>query len=129
MEMTAITKIVSQSTVATEIDGYTIATEPPVSAGGSGQFPPATRMVIASLLNCTFSGLKAFCVKRDIPVDELKMEFKGNVEDGIYTSMELAITLPAEFPEKYKASIGNIIDTCAVKKIIRNLPEPTFTIC
>lgn len=40
MEMKATTKIYSDTAVATEMDGYVMATEPPVAAGGTGEFPP-----------------------------------------------------------------------------------------
>ncbi len=123
MEMTAVTRINSETSVATEIDGYVIATEPPASAGGSGLHPPATRMVVAAMLNCSFSELKAFCKKREIPLEGLELRFRGTVEDGVYTSMNYDVKLPEEFPDKYRESLGRVFDACAVKKIMKNLPE------
>lgn len=123
MEMIAMTKVHGPKSVVTEMDGYTLITEPPVAAGGSGQYPPATRMVVAALLNCIFSGFKSFCEKREIPTDSLMMEFHGDLEDGIYKAMELSLHLPQEFPEKYKDALGRVLETCAVKKIIKNIPN------
>lgn len=113
----------SATVTATEMDGFLMATEPPVAAGGSGQYPPATRMVIAALLNCTFSSLKAFCDKRDIPTDDLRMDFTGNYDEGVYKDMAFLVTLPKDFPEKYRDGLDRVFATCAVKKIMKNLPE------
>lgn len=123
MEMTAVTRINSETSVATEIDGYVIATEPPVAAGGSGLYPPATRMVVAAMLNCSFSEMKAFCIKREIPLEGLELRFHGTVEGGVYTSMNYDVQLPEGFPDKYKESVGRVFDACSVKKIMMNLPE------
>lgn len=123
MEMTATTKINSETSVATEIDGYVIATEPPVAAGGTGLYPPATRMVIAALLNCSFSQVKAFCKKREISTEGLELKFRGEMDDGIYTDMDFDLVLPEDFPEKYRESISRVFDSCAVKKIMKNLPD------
>ena len=121
--MEAKTKIVSATRVATEIDGYTITAEPHVNKGGSGEYPTPVLMALAALLNCSVMVLKSFCESRDIPTDELELDFSGEAEDGIYKNMEFKITLPKEFPEKYKNSIENVVATCSVKKLIKNLPE------
>ncbi len=123
MEMTAKTKMSGASAVTTVIDGYTITTEPPVAAGGSGEFPPATRLVVAALLNCIFTGFKSFCQTRNIPIDELEMDFSGDMEEGVYQSMSLRLHLPKAFPEEYKGALQKVLETCAVKKIASHLPQ------
>ncbi len=126
MEMTAITKVHGPTGTATEIDGYTLITEPPVAAGGSGEYPPATRMAVAAMLNCIFSGFTAFCKKREIPTEGLQMAFNGNIEDGVYDKMNLTLTLPSGFPDKYRDTLARVVETCTVKKIMQNLPEITL---
>lgn len=123
MEMKAKTLINAESFVETEIDGFKIITEAPVSAGGSGKYPPATRLVIAALLNCSLSDVKAFLLARGIPVDGLEMDFVGTIEEGVYTKMQFNLTLPKDFPDKYLNAVEKAISTCAVKKIMKNLPE------
>jgi ribosomal protein S12 methylthiotransferase accessory factor len=123
MQIKAKTVINAESFVQTEIDGFQIITEAPVSAGGTGRYPPATRLVIASLLNCSFSDVKAFLLARGIPVDGLEMEFAGTFEEGIYKEMEFILTLPRDFPEKYLNAVEKAIDACTVKKIMKNLPD------
>lgn len=123
MEMTATTRIISATAVATEMDGFIMATEPPVQAGGSGKYPPATRLVVAALLNCSFSAVKAFCESRSLSTEGLEMTFTGQNEDGIYTNMTFSLKLPADYPEKFEGTLEKILATCAVKKIMKNLPD------
>ena len=113
----------SESAVATEIEGFTIASGPPAPEGSESQYPPATRLVIAALLNCTFSNLKVFCEKREIPTEGLAMDFGGEYEEGIYRDMTFTVHLPQAFPDKYRASLDKIFSACSVKKIMQNLPE------
>lgn len=122
MEITAVTKICSQTAVETTIDGFSVITEPPVAAGGTGQYPPATRLAIAALLNCSFSAVRTFCEKREISTEGLQMDFSGSFEDGVYKEITFALSLPLEFPEKYRNSLGNVLDSCAVKNMVKNLP-------
>lgn len=79
--------------------------------------------MIAALLNCSFSSVKAFCQKREIPLEGLEMDFTGEFEDGAYSSMRFSLRLPQGFPEKYEGTPDKIFDTCAVKKIMKSLPE------
>jgi len=123
MQINAKTIINTESFVETEIDGFKIITEAPVAAGGTGRYPPATRLVIAALLNCSFSDVKAFLQARNIPTDGLEMKFLGTLEEGVYKEIQFVLTLPKDFPGKYLYAIEKAIDSCTVKKIMKNLPE------
>ena len=128
MDLSAKTKIVSKLGVATEVDGYTIISEPSVAKGGSLDHPTPVRLFIASLLNCTLMTVKSFCSAREIPTEGLELDFKGELEEEIYKDMEIIMTLPKGFPEKYRNSISDIAATCTVKKLIKNLPEIRFSV-
>ncbi len=123
MKMHARTAINAESLVQTDIDGYQVITEAAVSNGGSGKYPPATRLAVAALLNCSLSSVKYFLEAKDIPTDRLALEFAGNIEEGIYTDMRFDLTLPPELPPQYHRAIQKILNTCSVKKIMKNLPE------
>lgn len=129
MELYAVTRAGEGKTSITEMEGYKIITEPSPASGGSGQHPPATRLVIAALINCMFANVKAYVTAQGLPLDTLRMEFRGQEEaDGTYSAMALQITLPDGFPEGKRANLGRVIDKCTVKKIAKNLPEITFTL-
>ena len=128
MWIEADTKVNVDESISTIIENYELTTEAPVAYGGSGRFPPATRMVIASILNCSLSAVKGFCKKREIPISGLTMKFRGDYDEGVYKNMSCVISLPADFPEKYRDSVPRIFDACDVKKIIRNLPTIDLTV-
>jgi uncharacterized OsmC-like protein len=129
MEIKSVTRVGEGKTSVIEINGYKIITEPGVAAGGSGQYPPATTLIIAALVNCMFANVKAYVAAQNLPLDDLVMEFNGNLtDDGIYDKMELLITLPGGFPEERKDRLGRVIDKCGVKKIAQNLPEITWSL-
>lgn len=129
MEIKAVTRAGEGKTSVIEIGGYKIITEPSVASGGSGQYPPATTLIIASLVNCMFANVKAYVAAQNLPIDELVMEFSGNLTDeGIYDKMDLLITLPDGFPEERKARLGRVIEKCGVKKIAQNIPEITWSL-
>ena len=44
-------------------------------------------------------------------------------ETGLPVNLTLDIRLPADFPEKYKASVISVADLCKVKKSIANPPN------
>lgn len=123
MKMQARTAINAESFVQTDIDGFQVITEASVSNGGSGTYPPATRLAIAALLNCSLTSVRYFLDAKGIPTDRLALEFSGNIEEGIYTNMRFDITLPPELPPQYLRAIEKILNTCSVKKIMKNLPE------
>ena len=123
MKMQAKTAINAAHFVQTDIDGFQVITEPAVSHGGTGKYPPATRLAVAALLNCSLTSVRYFLEAKGIPTDQLALEFTGNIEDGIYTDMRFDLTLPEELPHIYHRAIEKILDTCSVKKIIKNLPE------
>lgn len=107
----------------TEIETYKITSEPPVSGGGSGEYPPATRLVLAALMNCKISALGAFCTSREIDTEGLSISFSADFDKGKYSDLKLVVTLPASFPEKYESSVAATLATCTVERIIRNFPD------
>lgn len=128
MRIEAETKVNDDESVTTVIENHALTTEAPIAAGGSGKYPPATRMAIASMLNCSLAAIKGFCKRREIPFAGLSMKFNGEFEEGVYTTMHCEVCLPVDFPEKYRTSIPRIFDACDVKKIMQNLPSIDFTI-
>lgn len=123
MKMQARTTINAEHFVQTDIEGYQVVTEASVSNGGSGKYPPATRLAVAALLNCSLSSVRYFLDAKGIPTDRLALEFTGEIEDGIYTDMRFDLILPEELPPQYRRAIEKILNTCSVKKIMKNLPE------
>ena len=52
-------------------------------------------------------------------------QFDPNV--GLITRIDLDLTLPTDFPEKYKSAIVNAMNLCTVKKHLHQPPEFPIT--
>jgi putative redox protein len=104
--------------------GHIIKTDQPVSGGGGNTAPAPFELFLASIGTCAGIYVKSFCDNRNIPTDNIKIIQKTEYdkETGLPVNITLDIKLPADFPEKYKASVINVAELCKVKKSIANPP-------
>lgn len=104
--------------------GHVIKTDQPVSGGGGNTAPSPFDLFLASIGTCAGIYVKSFCDNRKIPADNIKIIQKTeyNKETGLPVNIMLDIQLPADFPEKYKASVINVAELCKVKKTMVNPP-------
>ena len=100
-------------------------TDQPTFAGGEGTAPSPFELFLASLGTC--AGLYAlnFCEKRKIDTAKLKLEleFKTHKKTHMVEKVRLKLTLPPDFPQKYKPAIIKAVDLCYVKKHLHEPPE------
>jgi ribosomal protein S12 methylthiotransferase accessory factor len=105
--------------------GFTIKTDQGEKDGGEGSAPTPSFLFLASLGTC--AGLYAlnFCEKRKIETAKLKLEleFKTHKKTHMVEKVRLKLTLPPDFPEKYKPAIIKAMDLCYVKKHLHEPPE------
>jgi ribosomal protein S12 methylthiotransferase accessory factor len=105
--------------------GFTIKSDQGEKDGGEGSAPTPSFLFLASLGTC--AGLYAlnFCEKRKIDTAKLKLEleFKSNKKTNIVEKVRFKLTLPPDFPEKYKPAIVKAVDLCYVKKHLHEPPE------
>lgn len=115
--------------VNAKYNGNIIKTDQPMEAGGDGSAPSPFDLFLASIGTCAGIYVKGFCDQRDIPTDEIKiiqsMEF--NQETRLIGKINLEIILPSDFPEKYKDTVINVANLCAVKKHLMNPPAIEVT--
>jgi putative redox protein len=104
--------------------GHIIKTDQPVSGGGKNTAPAPFELFLASIGTCAGIYVKSFCDNRNIPTDNIKIiqNTEYDKETGLPVNITLDIKLPADFPEKYKASVINVAELCKVKKSIANPP-------
>ena len=104
--------------------GHIIKTDQPISTGGQNSAPSPFELFLASIGTCAGIYVKSFCDNRKIPADNIKIiqSAEYDKESGLPVNIKLDIQLPADFPEKYKASIINVAELCKVKKTISNPP-------
>jgi putative redox protein len=110
--------------VTAHTHGHIIRTDQPLDNGGGNTAPAPFDLFMASIGTCAGIYIKSFCDNRKIPTDNIKIIQKTeyNQETGLPVNITLDIKLPADFPEKYKASVINVAELCKVKKTIANPP-------
>jgi len=104
--------------------GHIIRTDQPLENGGGNTAPAPFELFLASIGTCAGIYVKSFCDNRNIPTDKIMIVQKNefNKETGLPVNISLDIQLPADFPEKYRASVINVAELCKVKKSIANPP-------
>jgi putative redox protein len=110
--------------VTAHTHGHSIRTDQPLDNGGGDTAPAPFELYLASIGTCAGIYVKSFCDNRKIPTDKIKIIQKTEFseETGLPVSLTIDIQLPADFPEKYKASVISVAELCKVKKSIANPP-------
>jgi ribosomal protein S12 methylthiotransferase accessory factor len=105
--------------------GHVIRTDQPADSGGGNSAPSPYELFLASIGTCAGIYIKSFCDNRKIPAEGIKIiqSYEWNKETGLPVNIKLDIKLPADFPDKYKASLINVAELCKVKKTIANPPK------
>jgi putative redox protein len=104
--------------------GHSIRTDQPLDNGGGNSAPAPFELFLASIGTCAGIYVKSFCDNRKIPTDNIKIVQKTEFskETGLPVTITIDIQLPADFPEKYKASVISVAELCKVKKSIASPP-------
>ena len=104
--------------------GHKIRTDQPLDNGGENTAPAPFDLFLASIGTCAGIYVKSFCDNRKISTENIKIiqNTEYNKETGLPVNITIDIKLPADFPEKYKASVINVAELCKVKKSIANPP-------
>lgn len=105
--------------------GFTISSDQPEKDGGEGTAPTPTFLFLASLGTCAGMYALDFCKERKIDTEKLKLEleFKTHKKTHMVEKIRLKLTLPPDFPEKYRPAIIKAVDLCYVKKHLHEPPE------
>lgn len=118
--------------VNAEFNNMVVATDQPIESGGEGSAPTPFQFFLASLGTCAGVYVLSFCRQRQIDTEGLaldqRMEFIAG-EDGKrkLSKVEMEITLPAGFPEKYRNAVVKAAGLCTVKKVLMDPPEFVIT--
>ena len=105
--------------------GFTILTDQPLSQGGSGAAPSPFDLFLASIGTCAGLYALRFCQQRNLDTEGLALSLTElKAADGKrVTGLRIEITLPPEFPEKYREAILRAVDQCKVKRHILEAPR------
>jgi len=106
---------------------HMIRTDQPRSSGGKGEYPAPMSLFLASIAACTGLYVLRFCQERGVGTDGLKLDLSShfNRDEGVVDEVEISITLPVGFPDKYRKAIVLAAKQCTVKKTIQYRPKFT----
>jgi putative redox protein len=104
--------------------GFTILTDQPVEAGGSGAAPTPFDLFLASIGTCAGLYALKFCRQRNLDTEGLTLKLTPERDEASkrVARVRLEVFLPPAFPEKYHEAILRAVDQCTVKRHIFEPP-------
>jgi len=110
--------------VGARYKGFTVLTDQPEYSGGEGSAPAPFDLFLLSIGTCGAYYVMAFCRARNIPTDDIEviMTTTKDPEKKMISRMDLKVTLPAGFPDKYLKAVANSVKACAVVKHMVDAP-------
>ena len=111
--------------VKAQIGDFSLDTDQPEKSGGDDTAPSPFTLFTASIATCAGYFALKFCKSRNIDTEgmSLQLGYGWDKEQKKYPKMDIELTLPQGFPEKYKDAIIRAMDQCVVKKHILDPPE------
>ncbi len=108
---------------------FTVRTDQPVEAGGSGSAPTPFDTFLASLVTCAGIYVLGFCRQRGLPTDSIRLvqRVRMSPTTKLVESIELEIQVPSDFPEKYRPALIRAAEQCKVKKHFERPPVIAVT--
>ena len=106
-------------------NGFTFPTDQPKKEGGDGSAPQPFDLFLASIGTCAGIYVLNFCEKRRIPGENIKitLDFHRNKRSHMIEAVDIIISLPPDFPAKYKKAVIKAAGLCAVKKHLETPPQ------
>jgi len=104
--------------------GHVVHTDQPVAAGGEDSAVAPFDLFLASLGTCAGIYVLGFCQARGIPTEgiELVQRVESDPTTHLPTTIDLELTLPPGFPEKYRAPVQRAAEHCKVKNMLAAPP-------
>ncbi len=112
------------------IRDFVVKTDQPEKSGGDNAAPSPFELFTCSIATCAGYFALKFCNARKIPTSgmSLKMGYEWDNEQKRYPKMSIELTLPDDFPDKYRGAIIKAMDQCVVKKHILEPPDFDITV-
>lgn len=110
--------------VDAQVGDMVVRTDQPVSAGGEGSAPGPFDLFLASIGTCAGIYALGFCQARGISTDGMSITQQVDIDPVTHlaTRVRMALTLPRDFPERYRAAIVRAAENCKVKKTLAAQP-------
>jgi putative redox protein len=105
-------------------NGFTVHTDQPVQGGGDGTAASPFDTFLASLGTCAGIYVLGFCQQRGLSTEgiELTQRMEFDPVKRMIGRIEIEISVPSDFPEKYHEALVSSASLCAVKKHMQDPP-------
>lgn len=100
---------------------FTVRTDQPRATGGAEDYPDPLDYFFVALGACSAGIVREFCASRDISLGGMSVRVVAakNAESKLYDTIELLLTLPSDFPDKYRKAVLRAVQQCSVKRHIQ----------
>ncbi|WP_167590462.1 OsmC family protein [Oceanidesulfovibrio indonesiensis] len=104
------------------VDGHILHTDQPQADGGDGTGPKPSDLFLASLATCGAFFARLYCDKRGLNADglDIVMEYETAEKTRLVTKLVFKITTPEDFPDAHRAPLERAIQSCYVKKHLKD---------
>jgi putative redox protein len=102
-----------------EVDGHTVVSDEPESAGGADQGPSPTRLLAASLAACTATTVEMYADRKGWDLGRLEVVVDMEYDrPPIPSSFLVTLKLPAQLSEEQRERIQVIAGKCPVHRAL-----------
>lgn len=107
-----------------------VTTDQSVAHGGDGTAAEPFELFLASLATCAGFYVLSFCQTRGISSAGITLAQHHRLDEVTrrLSRVEIEVTLPPDFPEKYRAAVLQAAHGCKVKKTLLAPPEVVVTL-
>lgn len=100
--------------VEMNVGGHSVCTDLPAAMGGKASAPTPVELMLSALLSCSASSAFFYLAKHQLPTEGIKVSLAPVFENDMVARAEIAISLPASFPEDKKAGLLAFAKHCKV---------------
>lgn len=107
-----------------DIGGHTVETDQPVRGGGADSAPTPLDLMPVALGSCIALYAHQFCVTRNIPDDDLRVEVRWSTLSGPKRigRFDVRVILPDSLPAEYRTALERAVLTCPVHNTLTHAP-------
>jgi len=107
------------------VGDFLVRTDQSVKSGGEASAPEPFDVFLASLAGCAGIFALNFCQSRNLETEGLglRLDWEPPARPPDPAQVIICLSLPKDFPEKYRDSIVRAVDQCTVKKYLFSPPQ------
>ena len=115
--------------IEAQFEDFRVPTDQPIADGGTATAPSPFDLFLAALGTCAGYYVLAFCRQRNLPAEGLALKLSGdwNPKRHLFDTLNMAISLPAGFPDKYRSALVRAAGKCTVKRQMETPPHFEIT--